>query len=87
MRRAVGLLLLAAASLLLAACVSSGPSVGKAEPAGRFAGGPRLAFDQNVVDYGNVAFGQEVSATFQMKNVGDRPLTIKNVDLKTVEGC
>ncbi len=87
MKRVVGLLLLVAAGLLLVACATSGPRVEKAEPVGRFAGGPRLAFDQSVVDYGNVAFGQEVRATYQMKNVGDRPLTIKKVDVKTVEGC
>ena len=52
-----------------------------------YTGGPRLALQQQSVDYGNVQFDQTVKATFDAKNVGDKPLTIQTVDVETVEGC
>lgn len=55
-----------------------------AEP---YVGGPRLAVDKTVVDYGAVDYGQEVAAIFALRNVGDEPVMIGNPDVKTLEGC
>lgn len=60
------------------------PAGWSAEP---YAGGPRLAVDKTVVDQGTVEYGQEVAATFALRNVGDEPVTIGNPEVKTLEGC
>ncbi len=53
-----------------------------------YAGGPRLAADTDNVDFGTVRFNRMVTATFQLRNVGDAPLTIAaNPAVETVEGC
>ena len=52
-----------------------------------FSGGPRLAVDRVVHDEGLVAYGHEVNATFQLKNVGDQPLTLGEMSVNTLEGC
>lgn len=85
MRRYIGLLLLLLAALL-AGC-ASGPKVEPSQQVGKYAGGARLAFDQKAFDFGNVPFGREVKATFQLKNVGDQPLVLNKVDVETREGC
>ncbi len=88
MRRYVGLLLLAVLAGLVAACASSaGPKVEPAPTVGAFSGGPRLAVNDKLVDYGDVPFNKEVRATFQVKNVGDKRLELKKVDVETVQGC
>ena len=84
MRRYVGLLLVSAA-VLLAGC--AGPEVEPGQPVGRYVGGPRLAFDQRAFDFGDVPYGKEVRATFRLKNVGDQPLSLRRVDIRTVVGC
>ena len=84
MGRILGLALLALVGLLLAGCAASSPP---AAPAVGTSSGPRLAFDQRSLDFGDVQFKQQVDASFTAKNVGDRPLTISKVDVKTVEGC
>jgi HYDIN/CFA65/VesB family protein len=92
MRRLFALLGLLALVGLVAACASSaaGSSAPKVQPAPKvdaYTGGPRLAFDNQSVDFGPVPYNKEVKATYQVKNVGDQKLTIKNVDVKTVQGC
>ena len=86
--RLVGLFVLLG---LVAACASAaGASGPKTEPAAKvdaYTGGPRLAFDNQTVDFGQVPFQKEVKATFQVKNVGDQKLTISKTDVKVVQGC
>ena len=52
-----------------------------------FSGGPRLAVDRAVHDEGPVAYGQKVHAAFQLRNVGDQPLTLGEMSVNTLEGC
>ena len=81
-------MLLSLIAMALVACAgASGPKVEQGKAVQSYSGGPRLAFQQRSVDYGKVQFGQTVKATFDAKNVGDRPLTIEKVDVETVEGC
>ncbi len=90
MRRVLGYLLLAVVGLALVACAgasTSGPKVEQGRAVQPYAGGPRLAFQEQSVDYGRVQFNQTVKATFDAKNVGDKPLTIQRVDVQTIEGC
>jgi hypothetical protein len=88
MRRLVGLVILSLVGLALVACAgAAGPKIEPAKAIGSYSGGPRLALGQRSVDYGKVEFNQQVKASFDVKNVGDRPLTIQKVDVKTVEGC
>ena len=73
---------------LVGACAA--PAGPKAEPAPavtKHSGGARLAFDNRAVDYGSVAFGQPIEATFRASNVGDKRLAIRKVDVKAVQGC
>jgi hypothetical protein len=55
-----------------------------AEP---FTGGPRLAVATTRVDRGSVDYGEEVAAVYRLKNVGDAPLQLGEIDVKTLEGC
>lgn len=82
----VGVAVLALLAVLLAAC-GAAPSVDPAPKVGSYQGGPRLALDNKSLDFGNVSYNQEVKATFNLKNVGDQPLRIEKVDVKTLEGC
>ena len=84
--RSVGITLLALLTLALAAC-SGGPSAEPAAKVDSYTGGPRLALDNRSIDQGDVAYNQEVKATFVLANVGDAPLRIEKVDVKTLEGC
>lgn len=52
-----------------------------------FAGGPRLAVDQAVVDHGEVEYEHTVEAVFRLRNVGDQPLQIETPEVEIVEGC
>jgi hypothetical protein len=52
-----------------------------------FVGGPRLAVDRAVHDEGPVPYGHEVQAAFQLRNVGDQPLTLDELSVNTLEGC
>ena len=76
---------------LVAACAGSvGAPAPKVEPAAKadaYTGGPRLAFDNQSVDFGQVPYQKEVTATFHVKNVGDQKLTIGKTDVKVVQGC
>lgn len=88
MRRIIGLICLLLVGLAVVACASTaGPKVEQGKAVQPYAGGPRLALEQRSIDYGKVQFEKQVSASFDVKNVGDAPLTIRNVDVKTVQGC
>jgi hypothetical protein len=53
-----------------------------------FQGGPRLAVDTELIDFGPVRFDQMVQARFLLRNVGDQPLRLDaNPPVKAVEGC
>ncbi len=52
-----------------------------------YSGGPRLAVDRTLVDEGPVAYGQKVAASYRLKNVGDKPLTLQAPTVEIVEGC
>jgi len=52
-----------------------------------FQGGPRLYFPTASMDLGQVPFMTTVSKSFDLKNVGDAPLKIEDVQVKMLEGC
>lgn len=41
--------------------------------------GPVITFTENSIDFGDLAQGDKVSHTFQLKNTGTSPLVISNV--------
>jgi hypothetical protein len=56
--------------------------------AAQFRGGPRLAVDKDLIDFGAVRYNQFVEARFQLKNVGDQPLQLPaSPPVEVVEGC
>jgi hypothetical protein len=60
-------------------------STGQAE---QFRGGPRLAVDKDLIDFGAVRYNQFVEARFQLRNVGDQPLQLPaSPPVEVVEGC
>ena len=85
MRRRVLLSLFLLAASGLAAC--SGPTVEPAPSVPSYVGEPRLALDKQGYDFGAVPFNREVRAAFVLRNVGDRPLSLGKLAIKTVEGC
>jgi hypothetical protein len=56
--------------------------------AAQYAGGPRLAVDKDLIDFGTVRFEKFVTASFRLRNVGDQPLRLA-VDrtVEAIEGC
>lgn len=56
--------------------------------AAQYTGGPRLAVDRDLIDFGNVRFEKFVTARFRVRNVGDQPLRLA-VDrlVEAIEGC
>ncbi len=49
---------------------------------------PRLAVDREAIDLGPQPLGREVSAVFQVKDVGNQPLRIADrPTVELVEGC
>lgn len=59
-----------------------------ASSAAQYQGGPRLAVDRDLIDFGNVPFKRMVKASFRLRNVGDKPLQLPaNPPLEVVEGC
>ena len=51
-------------------------------------GAPRLKADKEKVDLGDVRLGQTVQVSFEIANVGDRPLRITGEPyVEVVEGC
>jgi hypothetical protein len=64
--------------------MKSSPQVAAAE----YKGGPRLAVDRDLVDFGNVRFEKFVTARFRLHNVGDQPLRLAmDPRVEAVEGC
>ena len=56
--------------------------------AAEYKGGPRLAVDRDLVDFGNVRFEKFVTARFRLRNVGDQPLRLAmDPRVEAVEGC
>ncbi len=49
--------------------------------------GPRIAFVNQEIDYGDITFDDVVQASFEFKNVGNQPLTISNAQVQVVQGC
>ena len=77
-----GLLLLAAG---LAVLVRPPAQAAKAP---QFIGGPKLAVDQEKIDFGTVPLDKSVKASFKLTNVGDQPLQIEGLPKVAVkQGC
>lgn len=81
--------LVAGAILLLLVGIGIWRVVSTSNPGAASAtGGPQLAVDQERVDLGRQPFDKRVRAEFQVKNVGDRPLTLDaSRPIKALEGC
>jgi hypothetical protein len=61
---------------------------GRTSDAGQFKGGPRIAVDQDLIDFGDVPFRKFVEASFRVRNVGDQPLALPAAPpLDVLEGC
>lgn len=53
-----------------------------------YAGGPRLALEQDSYDYGYVQLGTTITTDVKIENVGDEPLKISEIPVVEVrEGC
>jgi hypothetical protein len=53
-----------------------------------YQGGPRMAVDKELIDFGPVRFDKMVQARFLLRNVGDQPLQVAaNPPVEAVEGC
>jgi hypothetical protein len=51
-------------------------------------GAPSLKIDKEFVDFGDVRYERPVGASFQLTNVGDRPLKFSRAPyIEVVEGC
>jgi len=51
-------------------------------------GSPSLKVDQDKVDLGDVPLGQTVSVSFQLANIGDKPLKFSEKPyIEVLEGC
>lgn len=73
-----------------AAPASTGPQVrGNATgvPAASFKGGARLVADYSRLDFGAKDYEEMVNGEFTVSNVGDAPLTIEDVSVRTIVGC
>jgi hypothetical protein len=56
--------------------------------AAQYKGGPRLAVDKELIDFGPVRFERMVEARFRLRNVGDQLLHLAvNPQVKAIEGC
>lgn len=71
---------------VMLAIVGRGSS-GTSSPA-QVTGQPKLAVDQQKIDFGKVPLDIPVKATFQLSNIGDEPLQILNQPVVEVkQGC
>ena len=52
-----------------------------------FEGGPRLYFPVASMDLGQIPLMASVSESFDLRNVGDQPLSIEDVQVTMLEGC
>ena len=73
------------AVLATAACEEEPPAASTPVPGG--AAGAKIAVDKETVDFGQVPLDKEVRTTFNVKNVGTDTLTLRDVRVRTVEGC
>jgi hypothetical protein len=48
---------------------------------------PRIHFDNDVFNAGNISFGERLTYTFHFSNQGNAPLIIGNVTDQALEGC
>jgi len=56
--------------------------------AAQYTDGPRLAVDNDLIDFGNVPFEKHVKARFRLRNIGNHPLRLpSNPPVEVVEGC
>jgi hypothetical protein len=90
-RNRVDLLISAAVGLATLASVVTWivlPTEGRTGEAPTFRGGPRLAVDKELIDFGTVRYDHFVEARFRLKNVGDQPLRLPaSPPIEVVEGC
>ena len=64
------------------------PWENSASSAAQSQGGPRLAVDRDLIDFGNVAFNRMVKASFRLRNVGDKSLQLPaSPPLEVFDGC
>ncbi|HEX5164842.1 MAG TPA: hypothetical protein VFV93_05560 [Thermomicrobiales bacterium] len=84
---AVGLIVLTGGDSTAPTDQQSGAAAPATWTAGEFSGGPRLAVDRATYDQGAVGYGEAVHAAFQLRNVGDEPLTLGEMSVNTLEGC
>ncbi len=50
--------------------------------------GPELAVDKDTIDLGKEPFGKTVKAVFNVKNIGDAPLTLDaSGPVQVLKGC
>jgi hypothetical protein len=77
-----GLLLFVAALILLSRSgISPNTSI-------EVSGEPRLVVDQELVDFGELSYGQTVSVTFTLTNTGDQTLRFSEQPyIEVLEGC
>lgn len=56
--------------------------------AASYHGGPRLAVDKELIDFGDRHFNRFVEARFLLRNVGDQPLKLAaDSPVEAIEGC
>jgi len=70
-------------SVLLLAAVGLTACGGNGSPTGQ----PRIHFDEEYVDVGNVSPGVPLDYSFHFTNEGDAPLIIDDVKIQVIEGC
>lgn len=66
---------------------TAAPAPANATTVTSYSGGPRLVVDRALYDEGDVPYEHEVSATFNLTNVGDAPLELGKATVNTLEGC
>ena len=87
---AAGFLLVATGlAVLVVACRGGGGGDLPADTSGGepFQGGARAYFPVQSLDLGRVPFNEVVSRSFSVRNVGDAPLRIEDVQVAVLEGC
>ena len=64
------------------------PQRSQLSDAAPYHGGPRLAVDKDLIDFGSMRFERMVNARFRLRNVGDEPLRLAvNPQVEAIEGC
>jgi hypothetical protein len=48
---------------------------------------PRISFEQDSVNLGEATPDQPIDYEFRFQNIGDAPLIVYGVTVKTLEGC